>query len=137
MNLHAYLTFNGNCREALQFYHKCLGGELQFQTVGESPLSESLPPQLAGCILHATLSCDKLVLMGSDMVPEDGFKPGNTISMMLRCDTEAEIRSCYEKLSTGGQCSFALEKTFYGALFGGLVDRYGNSWLLHFGQIHS
>lgn len=135
MNLHAYLTFNGTCREAMQFYRDCLGGELHFQTVGESPLSESLPPQLSECILHATLSRDELVLMGSDMVTEDGLKPGNTVSMMLYCDTEAEIRTCYEKLSAGGHRSFKLEQTFWGALFGGLIDRYGNSWLLHFRQI--
>lgn len=135
MNLHAYLTFNGTCREAMQFYRECLGGELRIQTVGDSPLSESLPPQLAECILHATLSRDNLVLMGSDMVAEDGLKPGNTVSMMLQCDSEGEIRTCYEKLSLGGKCSFAIEKTFWGALFGGLIDRYGNSWLLHFRQI--
>ena len=46
MQIQSYLTFNGNCREAMNFYKQCLGGELWFQTVGESPLSEHMPPQM-------------------------------------------------------------------------------------------
>lgn len=131
-SLITYLTFNGNCREAMQFYKECLGGELHFQTIGESPLSDKMPRQMRDSILHSTLSKKGLVLMGSDMVANDGLSKGNAVSLMLDCSNEKEIRSFYEKLSLGGTRNHPLEISFWGALFGDLTDKYGNHWLLHF-----
>jgi PhnB protein len=127
-----YLTFNGNCREAMRFYQKCLGGKLTFQTIGESPLSEKMPKKMKDCILHATLSNGTLLLMGSDMVGNNGLIKGNAVSLTLNCGSEKEIRSCYKKLSAGGQATHPLENSFWGAWFGGLTDKYGNHWLLNF-----
>src|SRR6478736_5944298 len=100
--IHTYLSFNGNCREAMNFYKDCLGGELNLQTIGESPLSEKMPAQMKECILHATLVKDSLVLMGSDMLGDKGLLKGNNISMAINCSSEAEIENFYEKLSAGG-----------------------------------
>ena len=130
--INSYLTFSGNCREAMTFYKECLGGELFFQTIGESPLSDKLPHKMRDCILHSTLSTESLVLMGSDMVSDKGLIKGNSVSLSLTCSSEEEIRNCYQKLSTGGDATHPLEDTFWGALFGGLTDRYGNNWLLNF-----
>ena len=132
MDIHAYLTFNGNCREAMTFYRECLGGELCFQTVGESPLAAQMPARMKDCILHASLTSGGLVLMASDMVGEPGLIKGNAVAMMLNCSTEEETRACYAKLSRGGKQSYPLEHTFRGALLGDLTDKYGNHWLLHF-----
>lgn len=132
MDINSYITFNGNCREAMTFYKKCLGGELTFQTIGESPLSEKMPQQMKNCILHSTLIKDALILLGSDMTPPQGFLKGNAISLMLNCNSEAEIRNCYENLSKDGKADHPIEHTFWGALFGGLTDKFGNHWLLHF-----
>ncbi len=68
--INSYLTFNGNCRDAMTFYKDCLGGELSFQTIGESPLAEKMPPQMKECILHSMLITDGFVIMGSDMTHE-------------------------------------------------------------------
>jgi PhnB protein len=83
-------------------------------------------------ILHSTLTKGNLVLMGSDMVGEKGLLKGNAVSLMLNCSSEEEIKSCYKKLSKGGEATHPLENTFWGALFGDLVDKYGNHWLLNF-----
>lgn len=131
----SYLTFNGNCREAMTFYQQCLGGELQLQTVGDSPLSEKMPQQMKECILHATLKHNNLELMATDMVSEEGLRVGNSISLMLDCNSEDEIRSLYKKLSSGGKATHPLENSFWGALFGDLTDKFGNHWLLHFQKI--
>ena len=131
-HINSYLTFNGNCREAMTFYKECLGGELFVQTVGESPLSDKMPPQMKECILHATLTKGALVLMGSDMVDEKGLLKGNSVSLMLNCSSEEEIKTCFEKLSSGGKKDHPLEDSFWGALFGDLTDKFGNHWLLHF-----
>lgn len=130
--IHSYLTFNGNCREAMTFYHECFGGELTFQTVGESPLSKKMPKQMKDCIMHATLTKEALVLQGSDMVPETGLIKGNAISLSLDCSSEKEIKKLYAKLSTEGKVNHPLEDTFWGALFGDLTDQYGNHWLLNY-----
>jgi PhnB protein len=128
----SYLTFNGNCREAMGFYQKCLGGELVFQTIGESPLADKMPGKMKDLILHATLTRDELELLGSDMVGDQGVMKGNSVSLMLDCNSEEEIKTAYTKLSKGGKATHPLETTFWGALFGDLTDKYGNNWLLHF-----
>ncbi len=132
--INSYLTFSGNCREAMNFYKDCLGGELTLQTIGESQLAEKMPPQMKECILHATLIKDSLVLMGSDMVGERGLIKGNSISLAINCSSEEEIQSLYQKLSAGGNRDHALEESFWGATFGDLTDKYGNHWLLNFGK---
>ncbi|RZK51082.1 MAG: VOC family protein, partial [Pedobacter sp.] len=54
-NINSYLTFNGNCKEAMSFYQDCLGGELTFQSIGESPMGNNMPQIMANKILHAVL----------------------------------------------------------------------------------
>ncbi len=130
--LNAYLTFNGNCREAMTFYKECLGGELIFQTIGESPMAEVMPAQMKDSILHSTLTKGELVLMATDCVPDNGLIKGNSVSLCLNFESEEEIRTCYKSLSTDGNATHTLENTFWGALFGGLTDKFGNHWLLNF-----
>lgn len=131
-SINSYLTFNGNCREAMTFYQRCLGGELSFQTIGESPLSDKMPLQMKESILHATLKKGNMIIMASDMTSEKGIIKGNSVSLMLNCSSEKEIRTYYKKLSSGGNADHPLEDTFWGALFGDLTDKYGNHWLLNF-----
>ena len=130
--IQAYLTFNGNCREAMNFYKECLGGELFFQTIGESPLSDRMPPKMKAYILHSTLTRGSLVLMGSDMVPQSGLSIGNAVSLSLQCSSEEDLHTFYRKLSEGGTADHPIEVSFWGALFGDLTDKYGNHWLLNF-----
>jgi PhnB protein len=119
----------------MTFYKECLGGELAFQTIGESPLSEKMPRKMKNFILHSTLTKGSLMLMGSDMVPQSGLVKGNAVSLVLNCYSEEEIKKCYEKLSSGGSADHPLENTFWGALFGDLTDKFGNHWLLSFNKI--
>ncbi len=132
--INSYLTFNGNCKEAMTFYKDCLGGELNFQTIGESPLSDKMPTQMKDCILHATLTKNSLILMASDMVSESGLVKGNAVSLSLNCSSEEEIKNYYTKLSNGGKQNHPIEDSFWGALFGGLTDKFGNHWILNFNK---
>jgi PhnB protein len=129
--INSYLTFNGNCREAMTFYKECLGGELMLQTVGESPVSEQMPVQMKECILHAMLTSGNIVIMGSDMSPLKLIK-GNAVSLMLNFSSEEETRKIYASLSKGGDPSQPLEVMFWGALFGHLTDKFGNQWMFNF-----
>ena len=130
----SYLTFNGNCREAMHFYQECLGGELYFQTVGEMPLSAKLPECMKACILHASLQKNGWVLMGTDMVGDQGLIRGNAVSILIECSSEKEMKSYYKMLVAGGQTTYPIAQTFWGAWFGGLTDKYGNHWLMNFNR---
>ncbi|MEO7394350.1 MAG: VOC family protein [Chitinophagaceae bacterium] len=130
--INSYLTFSGNCREAMNFYKKCFGGELSVQTIGESPLSNKMPANMKESILHATLTKGGLQLMGSDMVGDKGLVKGNSVSLMLNCSSEDEIKTSYANLVNGGVANHPIENSFWGALFGDLTDKFGNHWLLHF-----
>ena len=111
------------------FYQECLGGELFFQTIGESPLGNKLPDNMRRYILNATLINGKLNIVGSDMVPESGLLKGNSVSLLLCCSSAAEASEYFIKLSDDGRATEPLRSTFWGALFGGLVDKFGIHWL--------
>lgn len=102
--------------------------------MGESPMADKMPPEMKASILHSTLTKGSLILMASDMIGDKGLIKGNAVSLMIDCSSETETRTFYEKLSEGGQATHPLENTFWGALFGGLTDKFGNQWLLHFDQ---
>jgi len=130
--IRAYLTFNGNCREAMTFYKQTLGGELMLQPIADSPMANKMPEKMKDCILHSSLTKDDFVLMASDIVGDDGLLNGNSVSLMLDCGSEDEIRESYAKLSDGGERTHPLETTFWGALFGNVKDKFGTHWLLHY-----
>ncbi len=134
MQINAYLTFNGNCKEAMIFYQQCLGGELRFQTIGESPLSGEMPKQMKSCIVHSILTKGDLVLMASDIIGKKGLVKGNAVCLSLHCNSVQQIKNCYGKLSTGGKANHQLNDSFYGALFGDLTDKYGNKWILNYNK---
>ena len=127
-----YLIFSGNCKEAMHFYKECLGGVLNIQTVGESPMANQMPQKMQDCILHATLTNGNVVIMGTDIVPQSGLNKGNNVSLMLDCESEVEIKTLYQNLLIDGFSDHPLENTFWGAIFGDLTDKYGNHWLLNY-----
>jgi PhnB protein len=114
----------------MTFYQKCFGGDILFQTVGESPLSAALPTTMKDCIVQSTLIKNDLVLMGSDMVSESGLIKGNAVTLTLHCRSEKETKAVYSKLSRGGKAKQPLQANLLGALVGGVTDRFGNHWLL-------
>ena len=129
----AYLHFNGNCREAMTFYQQCLGGELVLLPVGESPMAGEFPAQLSQSIMHADLKLDGAVLMGSDLEPGEAI--GCAVSMMIECDSEADVNEKFARLAEGGEVLHPLEHTFWGSTFGDLTDQYGFRWYLNFAHL--
>jgi PhnB protein len=128
--IHAYLTFSGNCREAMTFYKDCLGGELMLQTVEGSPLADQMPADAGPSILHSTLTQDAVVLMASDM-SLGPVTQGTAVSLLLDCSSEEDIQRIFAALSAGGEVNNPLGEMFWGATFGGLTDKYGVHWLLN------
>ena len=126
--LNPYLTFNGNCREAMNYYKQCLGGELSFIVVGESPVASQTSPSIKDHILHSSLKTDELELMATDMQPES-LNEGNAVHLCLGCKTEEETRSLFDKVSAGGKVNQPLHEMFFG-LIGTVTDKFGKRWIL-------
>ena len=130
-----YLTFDGNCSEAFDFYRSVFGGE--FATVmrfsempGGSPIAESL----ADRVMHIAMPIGTSVLMGSDTMPEMGppFVPGNNFTVAVGPESEDETRRIFDGLASGGITTMPLNSTFWGALFGMLTDKFGVQWMVNF-----
>jgi PhnB protein len=130
--INAYLNFNGNCREAMNFYKDCLGGELNLQTVEGSPMEAQCPAGMKHQIMHSSLTKGEILLMASDMVGPEGFIKGNTMALSINCNSEDEIETYFSNLSSGGQVIHPLAKQFWGATFGFLTDRFGVRWMFNY-----
>ncbi|MFZ4614846.1 MAG: VOC family protein [Rectinemataceae bacterium] len=128
-----YFAFDGSCREAMEFYKGCLGGTLTLMTVGESPAAAGMPKEVHGQIMHAHLEAPDFSMMASDNF--GGGPPissGNALSLMLYCSSEAEIRSIFPKLASGGTVNTDIRLEFWGSLYGDVTDRFGTRWMLNF-----
>ena len=130
--LNPYINFDGNAREAMEFYKSVFGGELAVSTFGE--YEEPASPN-ADKIMHAMLETDSgFTLMGADTPEGMAYNPGDNITVSLSGDDADELRGYWEKLSAGGTVSVPLEKQMWGDEFGACSDRFGISWLVNIGQ---
>lgn len=128
----AYLHFSGQCREALTFYQQCLGGELNMQKVGESPMGAQMPSDAGANILHGKLTKDGItIVMGSDIMGAR-LKQGNSIALCLHCSSNEELNKCFDRLSSGGLVVMPPHQSFRGGMYGELTDRYGIKWMLNY-----
>jgi PhnB protein len=132
--LKSYLTFNGNCEEAFNFYKSVFGGEFSYKSrFGEMPGGENVPDGAKDKIMHISLPiCKEAILMGSDASEEFGniTNFGDNISLYLGAETHEEVKSIFDKLSAGANVTMPLEKTFWSPLFGMLTDKFGINWML-------
>jgi len=124
----AYLTFNGNCREAMEFYQQCLGGELQLQTLGDTPMGGRFPQGVKGYVVTASLVKDTMRILATDMLDRSLVR-GNTMSILLDVSDRKIMEGYYNRLKEGSLEAHPLDRTHWGDLFGGLVDKYGTQWL--------
>lgn len=128
-----YLTFNGNCRDAMTFYHECFGGELTLQTVAETPIADQCPASMQDQIMHAAIVNDGFVLMATDMTRSgEEFAPGNDMALSLDFGSEEELNKCYSNLADEGNILDSLERKSWGAIFGVVQDKFGKVWMLNY-----
>lgn len=132
IQLHPYLFFNGNCREALTFYQKHIGGELQVMTYGEIPGGQ-YPPGLEHYVMHGALTQGSLMFMASDsMDQEQRIQFGSSVQLTLSVDTLADAERLFNALGAGGKVDMPLEETFWAKRFGAVTDRFGIKWMINF-----
>ena len=134
MSISTYLTFDGNCREAFEFYRSVFGGEFQtLSTFAEAPAEMQAPKEEKDRVMHVSLPVGSSVLMGSDT---SSFAPplvtGNNFSLSINVDSREQCDELFAKLSAGGTVTMALQETFWGAYFGSWTDRFGINWMVNY-----
>jgi PhnB protein len=134
MEVQAYLFFSGRCDEALEFYKRALGAEVQmamrFKESPEAPPPGTVPPGWENKVMHACMRVGDSVVMLSDgcaaSAPNfQGF------SLTLNVANEAEADRIFSALAEGGTVQMPLNKTFWSPRFGMLTDRFGVNWMVN------
>lgn len=128
-----YLFFNGNCQEAVEFYGKALGAEVEmmmrFKESPEPPPPGTVPPGYDDKIMHTSFRIGQTTVMASDGC-ETGGANFQGFSLSLSVPTEAEADRVFAALAEGGKVQMPLEKTFWSPRFGMVTDRFGVGWMV-------
>jgi PhnB protein len=131
-----FLNFDGDCREAVEFYKKCFGAELFLMTYGEAPGD---PAWKAGDvkdrILHSGLTKGSTtILMAADVMPGAGARQYNGFGVAIQCESLPEIDALFAALSENGKVTMPLQETFWADRFGMLTDQFGICWMVNLGK---
>jgi PhnB protein len=130
MKIEPYLFFNGRCDEAIAFYQKALGAQVQMlMRFKESPDQSMVAPGTGDKVMHATLKIGDTQVMASDGRCE-GHQHFDGFALSVSAPTLDEAKRLFETLGEGGQVQMPLTKTFFSPGFGMLADRFGVSWMV-------
>ena len=133
MRAQPYLSFDGRCEEAIAFYRKALGAEVEmlmrFKDNPEPPPPGTVPPGSENKVMHSCLRIGETRFMATDghCQSKTGFQG---FSMSLNVSDEAEAEKRFTALAEGGQVQVPLTKTFFSPRFGIVADRFGLSWMV-------
>ena len=134
MEIQPYLFFDGRCDEAIEFYRKAVGAEVQMlMRFKESPDSQQrgmIPPGGENKVMHARLKIGDNVVLASDGNSQNNPK-FDGFALSLTIDSEAEADRYFNALAEGGQVQMPLTKTFFSPRFGMLADKFGVMWMIY------
>lgn len=129
-NLHPYISFKDETREAMEFYKSVFGGRLTMSTFKEYQASQD--PSEDDKIMHSMLEAENgIAFMAADTPNEMEYRPGTNMSMSLSGDNEPELMGYFQKLSSGGTIAMPLEKAPWGDSFGMVTDKFGINWMVN------
>lgn len=126
MNIHPFLSFNGDCERAAHFYANALGGNV-------GPIhrrgSCAAPGEDPNAVQYTDVSVGgKRLLQMSDCVQASTYS-GFSVSLDLPTVNQAEV--CFNVLADGGTITLPFAPSFFSPGFGMLVDKFGVSWMVH------
>jgi len=130
MHVQTYLSFDGRCEEALEFYKKALGAKVEMlMRMKESPEPGMAPPGSEEKVMHTTFRIGDSTLNASDGRCS-GTPNFQGVSLSLSVASEAEADRAFSALADGGQVQLPLGKTFFSPRFGMVADRFGVAWMI-------
>ena len=131
MLLSTYLLFEGDCRQAMEFYHSVFGGDLVLTTVGESPMKGAFPASIHSKVVSARLKSAVVDIAASDWLrPNQNRIQGNAVCLYLSGGAPAETTALFRQLSEGADVTDAIGEQPFG-LYGALNDKFGIRWMFH------
>jgi PhnB protein len=132
VTLNPYLNFNGNAREALEFYHSVFGGELNISTFADIPMPDGqVNPDEADKVMHGLITGDNdVTLMAADVPSHMPFQPSTT-SLSLSGEDGDTLRGLWQRLADGGSVGVPLAQAPWGDTFGMLTDKFGVPWMVN------
>jgi len=131
MAVQVYINFNGNCREAVEYYAKVFETEgPKFMLFGDMPMDEAFPltEETKNLVMHTELIIEGGTVMFSDLPPGMPFMPGNNISLTVVTSDMDKIKRMFARLKEEGKVMMDLQETFWSKLYGNLEDKYGIGW---------
>ncbi len=137
MTIEAYVNFNGDCREAVDFYADVFGTEKpQIMTFGEMPANPEFPisEEVKDLVMHTNLTITGSRIMFSDVPPGMPFVQGNNISLTVISGNKEYLTNAFEKLREGGKVEMELQETFWSKCYGYLIDKFGIGWQLSYDE---
>ena len=125
-----YISFQGNCQEAVDFYVEAMGAEILYtQHFGDSPMKGKAPDD---AIMHCTMKIGDAHVMACDsMSPEHQLTVGNNISLAIGTDDSPTADAMFAKMSDGGTVIMEMQETFWAERFGMLIDKFGINWMFN------
>lgn len=136
MQLEMFINFDGNCREAVEFYAKVFGVEVgNMMTYGEAPPDPNyaVPDEDKDKIIYAGLPIGGMTVMFMDMPSDFPLEVGNNISPTISTDDKEEVTRLVNELSGGGKVHMEPQQTFFSEWYGMVEDKYGVIWqILHY-----
>jgi PhnB protein len=133
--LNAYLSFDGNCAEAMRFYEKTLNGKLEaLLTFAQTPVADQTPAEDANKVMHALLLIDGQALMAADAPSGMTGEPMKGCALALTYDTADEAKRIFDALGEGGKITMPFNPSFWADGFGMVDDRFGIHWIVNGGM---
>jgi len=129
----AYLSFNGNCAEAMRFYERALGAKLELlMRSGDSPMAAQTPKEHADRIIHERLALPGGgLLIAGDCPPQMAYSGIHGIGLTLNFDAVAQVTTAFNALAEGGAVSMSLQPMFWAKIWGMLTDRFRTPWIIN------
>ncbi len=129
IQLGPYVNFQGRAREAMEFYHEVLGGNLDLQTVDEQGVSRPAGP--GDSIRHARLEADGALIIATDGHPRYPAKVGENMAIALGGTDKGRLTIIFNDLAEGGKIKGPLAAQPWGADVGWLTDKFGIDWMVN------
>jgi PhnB protein len=134
LGIKPYISFKGNCEEAINFYKDRLGAEVLFsQTYGDSPMSDQVTDENKNKIMHTSIKIGDSVIMACDNVfgDQNPTTIGNNISLAIGGNDVTAADGMFDKLADGGTITMPMQETFWAERFGMLTDKFGINWMFN------
>jgi len=132
MQLNPYLIFNSQCEAAFNYYAKHLNGKIEMMMrFGDSPAAADVPEHAKQDVIHARMTINGQVLMGSDAGKPEHYAKPQGFSVSINTSSIDEAERIFKALADGGTVQMPIQQTFWAIRFGMLTDRFGTPWMVN------